>query len=128
MCFGKHRWRRSAFKCTLSVIGLVLFTVQLSYKFYLFASIPVIQLTHDSISYAANLKSHPATPNYHSYVHLLLDKRYDYKHTYTLITPQFQVQHFREKSIKLFDIFPAAAISTTHPAALFRGPPAISVS
>ena len=128
MRFGKHRWRQSAFKCTLSVIGLVLFTAQLSYKFYLFASIPVIQSGHNGFSYTANVKSPPAKPNYHSSVHLLLDKRYDYKHAYALITPLFQVQHFREESKKLFDIFPATAISTTNPAALFRGPPAISVS
>jgi len=128
MRFGKHRWRWSAFKCTLSVIGLILFTAQLSYKFYLFANVPVIQSGHNSLSYSANVKSHPANPNYHSDVHLLLDKRYDYKHSYALITPLFQVQYFREKSIKLFDISPAKTISTTNPAALFRGPPAISVS
>lgn len=124
----RHRWRRSAFKCILSVIGLALFTAQLSYKFYLFANSPVIQSGRGSTTHSVNVKGHPSIPNYHTRVHLLLDKRYDYKHTYALVTPVFQVQHFPQNSINSFSILPVKVITTANWITFFRGPPAISVS
>jgi len=128
MRLEKYKWRHSAFKGILSVIGLALFTAQLSYKFYFFANIPVVQSGHGGITGSANVKNCRDLPDYHNNARLLLDKRYDYRHTYALITPLFQVPSIREKRFRLVDILPAEVTSTTVLTAFFRGPPTIGIS
>jgi hypothetical protein len=120
----KHKWRRSAFKCTLTVIGLVLFTAQLSYKFYLCANMPAFHPDGKATQHKTRVSSaDPSFPNYQSRQCLLLDKRYDYKHTFALLVPVFRVDHLPQEPKKEFYHFLAGAVAGTVLSISPRGPP-----
>ena len=72
----------SAYHCTLSVLNILLFTVQLSYKFYLFASQPTPVLTARLLAPAASVNRDKALPDLRSHRIGMLDKRYLYEYVY----------------------------------------------
>jgi len=125
MSYQRNSWRRSAFKCVLLVVGLVLFSAQLSYKFYLFANLLPYQAGYSDIKHSITIKSVPGTPGFHCDLFLLLDKRYDRQPTHTLLTPIFQVQHFSIKTTRRLIIPTGNAIYISLPASSLRGPPFI---
>ena len=71
-----------------SAIGLVLFTAQVSYKFYRSASMPVFQpsLERHTVCGAVSGTDADAT--------LSLDKRFDLKPSFAILTPVFRFLHF----------------------------------
>jgi len=114
-------------KCILSVIGLALFTGQLSYKFYLFANLPVYPAEHSEFTHSITIKGIPGAPSYCCTYCLLLDKRYDLQPAFTLPALTYHLHYFPGKSIIILDI----PRGNTTSAALFtpflRGPPFIRV-
>src|SRR5579872_379749 len=86
----KHKWRRFAFKCILSVTGLVLFTAQVSYKFYRSSSMAVLQTGAEAGFHTGyrtfSAKSHTSS--------LTLDKRFDLQDTFALLSPFFSLPAF----------------------------------
>jgi hypothetical protein len=122
----------------LSVICLVLFTAQLSYKFYLFASVPAFTNGDEIISHKSRAISHkgetisretgnpgnPGTPNYHGKVRLLLDKRYEQKHIFVLLAPTVGVDHLPLNGKREFYYCPESNLSNSPLTTSLRGPPA----
>ncbi|MBS1605753.1 MAG: hypothetical protein JST42_24045 [Bacteroidetes bacterium] len=82
MSCNRHK-RRTAFKSTVAVIGLVLFTVQLSYKFYVFSSQPLFG--RHATANRHEIRFEGTTVVVSGHVILSLDKRYDIKHVFALL-------------------------------------------
>lgn len=74
------------------IICLALFTTQLSYKFYQFSSFPVGKVAGSTLSHHPVRADGQMIPelNEHGKIMLLLDKRYDLKHLFTLFVPSTQ--------------------------------------
>jgi hypothetical protein len=121
----RNRWRRFAFKCTLSVIGLALFTAQLSYKFYLCASRPVFNASVKAMPLKSQIGLHPFFPKYHSRDLPSLDKRYDLKQISELFAPPSLQEHLPLKQKKEFYLPTEAAISSAAFRVSLRGPPSV---
>jgi hypothetical protein len=120
-----YRYRKSAFKCILAVIGLVLFTVQVSYKFFVFSSQPMTRSKSRSAVHSFQICVNPAIPNVHNNHHLLLDKRYEIKHTFAFPALIFELHHFPRDYKQSFYDPPDGTVSCTLLYARLRGPPSI---
>jgi hypothetical protein len=80
----KDRSCRAALKVVLVVINLIFFTTQVSYKFYVCASVPVGQSMDRSPTKAADLAGNTLMHGPTDSKFLSLDKRYDSKHVFAL--------------------------------------------
>jgi hypothetical protein len=115
----KNKRSRFAFKCILSLICLILFSVQLSYKFYQFSSFPS---SHNLVSYNVRTgdKQIRNSPDKTS---LSLDKRYDARHLFALISPFFDMAHPFVQNKCEFQVFRPAIIFSIRRIISLRGPP-----
>ncbi|MDR3717007.1 MAG: hypothetical protein P4L51_29705 [Puia sp.] len=121
----RHRYQRFVFKFILSVIGISLFAGQLSYKFYLHASLPVFHaaFAKENTGQSENA-GHPILPNYHNRQLLTLDKRYDAKHIFELFTPPSQIVTLPPvRQTAKFIQLAGAVVSNTAIIITLRGPP-----
>jgi hypothetical protein len=120
-----HKNHMTATKRAIALLmGLILFTSQLSYKFYLLSSRPVF----DHITQ----KPSPSSAGkgiLHTYDHkaaLSLDKRYNFQKVFALWTPVFQPGFFstpNKRKIPGPDQGLPASLLTIH--AALRGPPQV---
>ena len=121
----RHRICISAFKCILSVFGAILFTAQLSYKFYQFASIPLSGPNGNTISFGQTVGQPGAIRDYdrNGKVFLSLDKRYDLKSIYYLPVPLFHLPSLPLADYDELNIFTPKAVVRPHFLSPLRGPP-----
>lgn len=89
----QHRWHVAAIKCTFTVINIILFTAQLSYKFYLFANQPSPELRGTVSIHTSVFPGDPASPNFDGRQLLSLDKRYSFKNIFSLPIPSYRNLH-----------------------------------
>jgi len=118
-----YRLRKSAVKCIFPVIGVVLFTVQVSYKFFVFASQPLFRSEIRTTNHFFRISANPASPNVHNDHRLLLDKRYELKHVFALLTPLFELNHYPGEVKSFFDPCPGSISFFTFLSPTLRGPP-----
>lgn len=121
----RHRICMSAFKCILSVIGAILFTAQLSYKFYQFASIPLSRSNGNRITHGQTIGQPGAIHDYdrNGKVFLSLDKRYDLKSIYYLPVPVFRLASLPLADYDEVYFFTPKAVSRPNLLSPLRGPP-----
>ncbi|HEV2479104.1 MAG TPA: hypothetical protein VGS79_05560 [Puia sp.] len=112
------------FKGLFSVIGLILFTAQVSYKFYYSASMPV---------YRASLERHAGsgavTGTDAGTDTLSLDKRFDLKPSFGLLTPVFRFLHHNRCVCTILPVFIAPKPVDNKPVLTpLRGPPPFHIA
>jgi hypothetical protein len=111
---------RLALKVIFSVVGLILLTAQVSYKFYRLASMPVFrgaQRQYVSSGYR------PVSPMDED-ARLSLDKRFDLKSSFALLTPVFRFLHFAGPGLVLPCLSAPEPVDHGHVLTFLRGPPA----
>src|SRR5579872_1949630 len=86
-----HKWRKFVFKCTFTVIGIVLFTAQVSYKFYQYASLPLFHGASIRHAAAGGHFSSSVFARHRGKAFLTIDKRYDYEAFIGLIPATFRI-------------------------------------
>ncbi len=136
MSFIRLRGCTCAFKCILSMVWLVLFSEQLSYKFYQFSSTP--KFRHPSGTPADQTgreRAHQSLTsldhvslNFHKRreISLSLDKRYNFKHIFSLPAPFAYKDPTPMEFRNELNVFPPG--STHHTpvfATALRGPPVL---
>ena len=121
----RHKRNIGAFKGILSVIGLILFTAQLSYKFYEFANLPPVGSYENTFAHCRTVSEPGAASkcDISGRVLLSLDKRYDLKHIYFLPTPLYNLAAPLVASCHEVYLLPRKAISRTPLPASLRAPP-----
>lgn len=87
--FG-HTGKVIIFRAVVLAIGLSLFAAQISYKFYQRASMPVAGVVSHRFSHA----SYGRIPGNFAGHRLSLDKRFDVKSSFALLTPVISFDHF----------------------------------
>lgn len=122
MRWNRHQ-RRAAFKSTIAVIGLVLFTVQLSYKFYLFSSRPLFGQNATAPRHRIQFEGTTAVVS--GYIFLSLDKRYDLKHVFVLLPIHIENRQFPVARPVHYPDKPAAIKESILLPDSERGPPAV---
>lgn len=123
MSRSAHIWKRLVFKSLFSVFGLILFTAQVSYKFYKSASMPEFRpsVERHAVSGAVSGSDAGATLN--------LDKRFDVKPSFALLTPVFCIIHVSGVAIILPFLAAPNPVDNDPAFTPLRGPPsAISLS
>lgn len=114
-------WRRLAFKGIFAVIGLTLFTAQVSYKFYSSASMPPFRHPAKHSGYSGHGLMAPRSATFS----LSLDKRFDLKPAFALLTPIFHLPHFKA-AVCILVCLPDGKPQIGETASIYlRGPPAI---
>lgn len=113
-----HIWKKLAFKGLFSIVGLILFIAQVSYKFYYSASMPVYRAPvsqHHEAKAVSGTDTGAAT--------LSLDKRFDLKPSFALLTPVYRFLHYSTIStiVNCFIVPPPGGNTPVLPA--LRGPP-----
>jgi hypothetical protein len=120
----RHKNHMPGAKRVLAVLmGLILFTAQLSYRFYVLSSQPVF----NAAAQKAASPSYPGTGILHDHNHaadLSLDKRYNFQKTFALWVPIFRIDLppiiNKGKIPEWKEELPVSSL-TAHPA--LRGPP-----
>ncbi|HWB93259.1 MAG TPA: hypothetical protein VG605_15460 [Puia sp.] len=85
----QHRRTWVAYQCAFAVISLMLFTAQLSYKFYEYANRPVF--LRAAIHRASGQQVAPGLHNYDHRLILSLDKRYEVQKIVALTAPVLRI-------------------------------------
>ena len=109
----RHKKTRAVFKSVLFLIGISLFTAQVSYKFYALSSRPVYHQV------AANADLH----HYDHRLSLSLDKRYKVQKVVAFPTPVFRLDGhpLASRPEQVFDQPPVLELQLSDP--VLRGPP-----
>ena len=114
-----HIWKQLAFKSLFSIIGLILLTAQVSYKFYYSASMPVFRSSVQQHSCTGAIAAADNTAT------LSLDKRFDLKPSFALLTPVFRLQHY-SGAASILPFFGAPGPDGNWPVFVpLRGPPPV---
>jgi hypothetical protein len=121
--FRRNKWKK-LYISSLAVIYLVFFTAQLSYKFHICANFPLFGVSDDGVDNKLEAAFDSKGPNVDHKFYLSVDKRYDFKHVFGLVTPSFTIEHWY-----FVDWNPILTYSAGHQPALpgykaLRGPPA----
>jgi len=122
MSRSRHIWKGLVFKVIFSVVGLTLFTAQVSYKFYRSASMPVFgsaQAGHKHSGYIPVSGTDSKT-------RMSLDKRFDLKTSFALLTPVFCFLHFAGTALILPSLSAPETVDNKLVLSYLRGPPAVA--
>jgi hypothetical protein len=120
MTAARHRTQNSAFKGILILIGLALFIVQLSDKFYLYANKPFIQVSGKNGKREVFLIVRSGIFN-NSY--FSPGRRYQSENCFALPTPGFFQGNWRVWHKIGFYTVNETAVCSTFPVTAVRGPP-----
>jgi hypothetical protein len=127
---ARHKKRETAFKGVLILIGLALFIVQLSDKFYKFANNPFIEFSSrgDARPYSLHRVFLNAEPGFSSNCCFTPDRRYHPENGFGLFMPVFfQRQWLVQYDAEFYTINEAMVWSAIRMTSL-RGPPGIMAS
>ena len=123
----RHKKYQTVFKGLLVVLYFTLLGSQLSHKFYICANFSArifkgchckIAHTRPSIHNASTQLNYPKSPS------LTLDKRYELKPIFALLSPAFVVDHILVDGQKEFNVFCQVFIHVYGAHYPLRGPPA----
>ena len=112
--------RKIVFKGVLVLIGLVLFTVQLSDRFYFLANRPFIDI---GARHGAHKAFFCTKPELSRECYFSPDKRYHFENGFTLFTPEPGQRNWLILSDQEFYVVNETAVWSTFPVISLRGPP-----
>ena len=119
----REKGRRLALKCLLAVIGFSFFAAQLSYKFYVYSSLPLVHSAGKAQSPGTGASGRLVSPKHVGRVFLSLDKRYDHKHIYDLYIPP-SLLVFQQAGVEtIVAVFCVSTSSVEQSFISTRGPP-----
>ena len=118
-------WRRCLFQAIFWLVGLALFSAQLSGKFYQRASLPVHHYAGGHRLMSGKTRRSFALTGETRENRLSMDKRYDLSAVFDLPSPLIRLVHYSTASPKAILLYYAGLDRGIPDITLLRGPPAL---
>ena len=122
--FRRKKWKR-LYISSLTVIYLVFFTAQLSYKFHIYANFPLFGPFDNGTENKLITAFDPKVPNFDHKFHLTVDKRYDLKHVFALVTPAIHIDRWNFADRRPLFLFTTGHDQAATSQNSLRGPPVV---
>lgn len=119
---ARNKKKEIAYKCILLLVGLALFTVRLSDRFYFLANKPFVEL---SAKHRTHKLAFCNKPGLSRDCYFSPDKRYHPGNGFALFTPAPAQQNFLIPCSPQYCLVNESAVRSCFPVTTLRGPPAL---